>query len=409
LHAKLLLHEIPHTSTQGDRNMVCDFDQPIDRTKYECAKWHWYDEDVLPLWVADMDFRSPEPVIEALKERAEHGVFGYPITPPELYEVVVERMRSLYSWEVTAEELIFVPGVVTGFNLVCHAVGSPGDGVLLQTPVYTPMLKAPAGAEMTNDEMELTRQPDGSYEIDHDLFERTITDRTKVFILCNPHNPAGRVFRSEELERMAEICLRHNVLICSDEIHCDIVLEGNQHIPIASLAPEIADQTVTLIAPSKTFNIPGLKCSIAIVQNEELRAKLKETHTGLVHGVNIMGLVGALAAYKYGQPWLDELLEYLEANLEFLMQYVDQHLPGISMGRPEGTYLAWLSCHESAIAGNPHEFFLEQANVGLNDGAIYGQGGEGFVRLNFGCPRSTLSEALDRMGRALATLGEGTA
>jgi cystathionine beta-lyase len=208
---------------------------------------------------------------------------------------------------------------------------------------------------------------------------------------------------------MAEICLRHNVLICSDEIHCDIVLEGNQHIPIASLAPEIADQTVTLIAPSKTFNIPGLKCSIAIVQNEELRAKLKETHTGLVHGVNIMGLVGALAAYKYGQPWLDELLEYLEANLEFLMQYVDQHLPGISMGRPEGTYLAWLSCHESAIAGNPHEFFLEQANVGLNDGAIYGQGGEGFVRLNFGCPRSTLSEALDRMGRALATLGEGTA
>jgi cystathionine beta-lyase len=390
--------------------MTYDFDQHIDRRRYPGMKWHQFDEDVLPLWVADMDFRSPDPVIRALHERVEHGVFGYGADPLELREVVVDRLERLYGWQVSPEALVFVPGVVTGFNLVCHAMGTPGDGVLIQTPVFYPILEAPAGAGLTSDEMELTLRPDGRYEINFDLFEETITDRTRIFILCSPHNPVGRVFRREELEQMAEICLRHNIVICSDEIHCDLVFQGSNHLPTATLAPEIANQTITLMAPSKTFNLPGLKCSVAIVQNAELRKKLESTHANLIQhsvfglGVNVMGYVAALAAYRDGQPWLDELLQYLEANVDFLLQYVEAHLPGISMSRPEATYLAWLSCHEAGIPGNPQEFFLEEARVALNDGAIFGQGGEGFVRLNFGCPRSILIEALDRMRESLLTL-----
>jgi len=387
--------------------MTYDFDECIDMRHPDSAKWNYYDEDVLPLWVADMDFRSPEPVLRALQDRVEHGVFGYGWDPRELREVIVDRLQRLYDWQVSPEALVFFPGVVTAFNLVCHAFGSRGDGVLLQTPVYSPMLYAPAGAGLTNDEMELTRCPDGRYEIDFDLFQEAISDRTRIFILCNPHNPVGRVFRREELAQMADICLARNILICSDEIHCDLVFEGSQHLPIATLAPEVADQTITLMAPSKTFNVPGLKCSLAIVQNPELRKTLKETHTGLVHGVNVMGYTAALAAYRDGQPWLDEVLQYLEANLDLLVEYVKAHLPGISMSRPEGTYLAWLSCHEAGIPGNPYEFFLKEARVAMNDGATYGQGGEGFVRLNFACPRWRLTEALDRMKEALLGLSGG--
>ncbi|HEM61062.1 MAG TPA: putative C-S lyase [Chloroflexi bacterium] len=384
--------------------MTYDFDQPIDRRHTESLKCNYYEEDVLPMWVADMDFRSPAPVIEALHERVEHGVFGYGCDPPELREVIVQRLHRLYDWHVSPEAVLFLPGVVTAFNLVCHAFGSPGEGVLLQTPVYYPMLYAPAGAGMTNDEMELTLRSDGHYEIDFDLLERTITDRTRIFILCSPHNPVGRVFRREELARMAEICLAHNILICSDEIHCDLVFEGHRHLPMATLGPEVAERTITLMAPSKTFNVPGLKCSFAIVENAELRKTLADTHTGLVHGINVLGYTAALAAYREGQPWLDDLLSYLEANLDFLLEYVEMHLPGISMSRPEATYLAWLNCRQAGLRGNPHEFFLQEARVALNDGATFGRGGEGFVRLNFGCPRRRLEEALERMREALLKL-----
>jgi len=359
---------------------------------------------VLPMWVADMDFLSPEPVVRALHERVEHGMFGYCRMSPELPEVVVERLQRLYGWEVSPEDLMFLPGVVVGFNLAWHAVTSPGDGVLLQTPIYFPMLRGPDNAGLVNDEMQLTRQPDGRYVIDFDAFEGAITDRTRLFLLCNPHNPVGRVYHREELERMAEICLRHDLVICSDEIHCDLVFQPNEHIPIASLDREVADRTITLIAPSKTFNIPGLKCSVAVVTNPQLREQLVAARKGLVGGINIMGYTAALAAYRDGHAWLEEVLRYLEANLDCLVHCVEAHLPGIRMHRPEGTFLAWLSCHEAAIPGNPQEFFLEQARVAMNDGATFGQGGEGFVRLNFACPRSTLAEALDRMKEALLSL-----
>ena len=389
-----------------NHTMAYNFDQIIDRRGSDSVKWGYYDEDVLPLWVADMDFASPEPVIRALCERADHGVFGYGMAPPELTEVIVDRLQRLYGWQVSPEALVFVPGVVIGFNLACRAVASPGEGVLVQTPVYFPILYAPGNAGLTCDEMELTRRADGHYTIDFDAFEAAITDRTRIFILCNPHNPVGRVFRGDELEQMAGICLRHNIVICSDEIHCDLLFSGSRHLPIASLDAEIAKHTITLIAPSKTFNIPGLKCSVAIVQNVELREKLQAARAGLVSRmINVMGYTAALAAYRDGQPWLGEVLRYLEANRDFVLEYVEAHLPGITMGKPEGTYLAWLDCRQSDIPANPHEFFLQEARVALNNGAIFGQGGEGFVRLNFGCPRSTLAEALDRMKGALATLG----
>jgi cystathionine beta-lyase len=252
--------------------------------------------------------------------------------------------------------------------------------------------------------MELTRQADGAYAIDHDAFERAITDRTRIFILCNPHNPVGRVFQRQELERMAEICLRHNLVICSDEIHCDLIFDGNRHLPIATLSPEIARQAITLMAPSKTFNIAGLQCSIAVIENPELREKYKAARAGLAPEINIMGMVAALAAYGEGGPWLDEALRYLQANRDFLLRYVNEQLPGVRMAKPEGTYLAWLDCRQANIPGNPHEFFLQEAKVALNDGAAFGRGGEGFVRLNFGCPRSTLAEALEKMKNALTAL-----
>ncbi len=386
--------------------MAYDFDQILDRRRFESAKWHRYGDDVLPLWVADMDFRSPAPVIKALRERVDHGVFGYGRIPRELRELIADRMDRLYGWRITPDEVLFLPGVVTGFNLVCHAVADAGEGVLLQTPVYYPMLRAPAQAGLTNDEMELTRRPDGQYEVDFDLMEETISEQTRVFILCNPHNPVGRVFRRWELERMAEICLRRNVVICSDEIHGDLILGHHEQVPIASLAPEIAEQTVTLIAPSKTYNIAGLKCSVAIVQNLGVRHRLERTYPDLVPGVNVLGYTAALAAYRDGQAWLDGLLHYLEKNLDFLMRVVDRDLPGITMSRPEGTYLAWLDCRDAGIPGSPHEFFLERARVALNEGATFGKGGEGFLRLNFACPRSTLAEALERMSVALSDLAE---
>jgi cystathionine beta-lyase len=242
------------------------------------------------------------------------------------------------------------------------------------------------------------------YERDLGAFERAINECTSLFLLCNPHNPTGRVFERDELERLAEICLRHDVVICSDEIHCDVIFQGQRHTPTAAISPEVAAQTVTLFAPSKTFNVPGLSCSIGVVQNPDLLDKLKKTAAGIVPHVNLMGYTAALAAYRHGQEWLDQVLAYLEANCDYLLDYLATHSPAIKCYRPEGTFLAWLDCRQAGIPGNPHKFFLEQARVAVNDGDAFGLGGEGFVRLNFACPRATLTEALERIRGALEAL-----
>ena len=390
--------------------MKYDLDHVPDRRPTDSVKWNHFDADVLPLWVADMDYPVEEPVREALNRRIEHGVFGYPdvfskrTALADLQEVLCERMERQYHWQVMPDELLFLPGVIVGLNLTCQAQAEAGGSVLVQTPVYPPFLATPLNARQERHDALLARQSDGHYEIDWEAFEAGITDRTRVFILCNPHNPVGRVFRRDELERMAHICLRHGVTICSDEIHCDLVFSGNKHIPIASLDKEIAQNTVTLMAPTKTFNIAGLQCSFAIVQNKELLHKLEESARGLVMWVNLLGLTATLAAYRDGQEWLSQVMGYMESNRDYLYDYVQTNLPQLKMVKPEGTYLAWLDCQQASIQGSPCDFFVKEARVGLNDGASFGNGGQGFVRLNFACTRAVLSEALERMRAALGML-----
>jgi cystathionine beta-lyase len=378
-------------------NMKFDFDTLPNRRESECAKWNDYEEDVLPMWVADMDFQSPEPIIEALKARVDHGVFGYPRPTLCLKEAVVAWLSRRHGWDVSPDDLVFVPGVVTGFNLAAHAVTRPGDGVLVQTPTYGPFLGVEKNVNLLQHEMELNRRDNGQYKVDLDAFESALTGRTRIFMLCNPQNPTGRVFIKEELEAMADICLKNKIIICSDEIHSDLVYSSNEHLSLASLDPEIAANTITLIAPSKTFNIAGLKASIAVITNKELRKQFDGARQGLAGGVNLLGMVAMEAAYTQCDAWLNALLEYLEGNRDYLYEFVSRELPGIKMVKPEGTYLAWLDCRDAQINGKPDIFFREKAKVAMNDGEWFGKGGQGFVRLNFGCPRSMLEESLNRM------------
>lgn len=384
-------------------SIIYDFDAVHDRLASECIKWHAYDSDVLPLWVADMDFRSPEPVIRALRERVEHGVFGYARELPELYEVIVRRMDERYNWKISPKDILLLPGVMTGVMMACHSTAqeNPEAGILLQTPLYPPILTAYEKVGLSRQVNELVRRPDGSYEVDLDSFEAAITPQTRLFTLCNPHNPVGRVFTRAELEGMAEICLRHDITICSDEIHSELIYPSARHIPIASIDPEIARKTITLIAATKTFNIAGLKCSAAIIQDPELREKFKKGGLGFFHGVNLMGMIATLAAYRDGQEWLDQLLVYLEGNRDCVYETIKKDFPTVTMAKPEATYLAWLDFRNSGIEGNPFDFFLKNARVALNDGAAFGENGKGFLRLNFGCPRATLVDALGRMKRAM--------
>lgn len=382
-----------------------DFDRLIDRRPTASNKWRKFDKDVLPLWVADMDFASPEPVVRALRERAEHGVYGYVFEEPEFFEVVADRIQKRYGWRVGPEAVVLLPGVIAGLNMAARVFAAPGDGLLEQVPVYPPILRCPSNIGLTRDEAPLARRADGRYEVDWEAFERAIHGRTRAFILCNPHNPTGRVYTREELTRMAEICGRRGLSIIADEIHCDLLYAGQRHVPIASLAPEVAARTITLMSPSKTFNLAGLKCAIAVVPDAALREKFLATKVDLVANPNVFGFAAALAAYRDGGPWLDALLTYLEANRDYTMKYVRENFPGVVVYPPEGMYLAWLDFRSAGIPGNdPYTLFLEKARVALNDGPTFGPGGQGFARLNFGCPRAMLTEGLDRMRDAFRAL-----
>jgi len=383
--------------------MQYEFDTVRERKGSDSSKWKKYGDEVLPLWVADMDFISAEPILRALHQRLDHGFLGYTRPTPELCNTIQERLKRLYDWKIRDEELFFLPGLVTGLNLSFQAYAGLGEGVLVQPPVYPHFVKDPVIHGRSLVDPPLVRNG-ASYEIDFDAFARAITDRTRIFILCNPHNPVGRVYSQRELEKMAEICLSYGLIICSDEIHCDLLYPGSRHVPIASISPEVAARTVTLMAPSKTYNLAGLSCGFAIIQNSELQEIWKKTSQGIIPGVNIMGHVAALAAYREGQEWLDQVLAYLQNNRDFLARYVAEKLPGLGMMAMEGTYLAWLDCKDAGIPGSPFDFFLKEAKVALSDGAEFGRGGEGFVRLNFACPRKTLTEALDRMAAALKSI-----
>jgi cystathionine beta-lyase len=378
-----------------------DFDRIPARRDSDSNKWRKFPPDVLPLWVADMDFASPPAVVAALRARVEHGFFGYLTEQPELREVVAERVTKRYGWRVTPEAVMPVPGVIAGFNLAIRALTTPGDGLLVQTPVYPPILRAAGNHGLTRDGHPLTRGADGRYTVDAHTFAGAIQPRTRAFLLCNPHNPVGRLFERRELEAMAETCLRRDLWIIADEIHGDLLFDGRQHVPMATLAPEVEQRTITLLAPSKTFNVPGLKCAAAVVPNPALRERLTAAVSDLVPKLNVLGHTAAVAAYREGDAWLEALLRYLEANRDFLVREVRARLPGVRVAAPDATYLAWLDCRETGL-DDPYAFFLERARVALNDGRTFGPGGEGFVRLNFGCPRALLAEAVARMAAALA-------
>ena len=379
-----------------------DFNRVIERRNTECIKWNRFDEDVLPMWVADTDFRCPEAVIRALHERVDHGIFGYGAPPVELNQTVVQRLKRLYDWDVQMSQIGYIPGIVTGFNAAIRAFCQPGDSVIYQTPAYPPFISAPDSARLMGVQNPLFQGQDGTYQIDFDRFEQQIvTDHARAFILCNPQNPTGRVFSREELTRLAEICLRHNVLIISDEIHCDVVYDNRKHIPIASLSPEVSAITFTFMAPSKTYNIAGLHASVYIIQNPELMDTFLSFCNGLIGCPGLLSLTAAQAAYAEGDAWLAEQNRYLQENRDFLDEAFRSQLGGVRWNIPEATFLAWVDCGELGLNEPPYEFFLREARVGLNEGITFGPECGDFVRLNFGTTRANLQEAVNRMQAAL--------
>ncbi|TXG77835.1 MAG: putative C-S lyase [Rhodocyclaceae bacterium] len=377
--------------------MAFDFDHPPDRRGSDSVKWGRYGgRDVLPLWVVDMDFAAPPAVLAALHGRVDHGVFGYGDAPASLVDAVVESLARDHAWRIDPQWIIWLPGLVTGLNVVCRAVGESGDAVLTATPVYPPFLSAPRFSGRDVITVDLV-DVGNCWQWDLARLESAITPRTRLLMLCNPHNPVGRAFTRAELTAIAEIAERHDLVICSDEIHCGLVLdERAHHVPMATLDQGIADRCVTLMAPSKTWNIPGLGCSFAVVSNARLRRRLLEVMRGIVPHVNVLGFAATEAAYRDGSAWREALLAYLRSNARCVLGAIAR-MPGLSSWPVEATYLAWIDARGLGV-DNPARFF-EQAGVGLSDGADFGA--PGFVRLNFGCCRSTLEEALARMGRAI--------
>lgn len=377
------------------------FQQMINRRSTESIKWNYFDEDVLPMWVADMDFLCPPQVIEALQKRVEHGIFGYPTEPPRMREVIIDRLKRRYDWTIQPEWITFIPNVFSGFHLAAHAVTRPKDGVLLTPPIYHPMLLVPKNVDLNGQLVELVRAEDGTYSVPYSRFEATITGRSELFILCNPHNPIGKVYERNELEQLAEICLKHDLIICSDEIHADFIYDGRKHVPIASLSQEIADRTITLMSPVKSFNVAGIPFAFAVISNPGLREQYQNAGKGLVIHPGAMGYVAAMAAFEHCDNWSANLVKVLEVNRAFANEFIEKEISGIKMTPMEGTYLTWLDCRNAGIKGSPYEFLLEKARVATVDGSLFGPGGEGFVRLNLACPQPQLQEGLTRIRNAL--------
>ncbi|MDX9833619.1 MAG: PatB family C-S lyase [Desulfobulbus sp.] len=376
-----------------------DFDTIVDRRASSSVKWDRFaGRDVIPLWVADMDFRSTRTVLEALHRRVDHGVFGYTYPAEALQSAVVDHFRRSYDWTIEPDWLLWLPGVVTGLSVACRAVGRVGDEVLTCSPVYPPFMTVPAAMGRTAVIVPL-RQDGPRWTMDLAALERAITSRTRLFLLCQPHNPVGRLWDWAELGALAALAHQHDLIVCSDEIHADLILEpGLRHRPLAMLDPETARRTITLHAPSKSYNIPGLGCSFAVVADPVLRRRLRQAMAGIVPEVNLLGLAAAEAAYRHGEPWRLALIAYLRGNRDLVMAAVAT-MTGLRMAPVEATYLAWIDTRDSGIP-DPEAFFTA-AGVGLSDGAAFGL--PGFVRLNFACTRSLLIQALERMQRALSS------
>jgi len=392
--------------------MAYNFDQIVERRNTDSMKWTDYPEDVLPLWVADMDFLTPEPIRDAIHTAVDRGVLGYEFFKPHTRQVVAERMERLYGWRVDPDWVVVTIGVVNGFNIAARAVCKPGEGVLVQTPVYHMFYSMYKNIGLTKQIAPFSFCEDGQRlipQLDLDVFAQSFHSndaRTRMFLLCHPHNPVGKVFTRNELQGMADICLQNETVIVSDEIHSELMLGGSKHVPMAVLSDEIADKTITLVAPSKTFNTAGLFCSFAIIPNAELRESFNETNKQITGHVSSLGLVAADAALSgVCDGWLAELLIYLKDNRDLVVDYLIENFPETRFTVPDATYLQWIDFGEyvksGRIPGSPYQFFLDKAKVALSDGSVFGDGCENFVRLNFASPRSVIAEALERMKIAL--------
>ena len=400
-----------------------DFRQEIDRRGTHSIKWGFMQDEedplrakateaffgenrILPLWVADMDFASPRPVVEALIERAEHGIYGYTGKTDSYCEAVVNWMRKRHGWAIAPEWICTTPGVVPALNMLVRAFVAPGERVLIQPPVYYPFFSA-----IENNGAEMVVNPlvyeNGRYHMDFgDLEEKARDPRVRLAILCSPHNPVGRVWTADELTRFGEICLKNDVLIVSDEIHGDLIYRGHTFTPFARLGEAFAQNAITCTAPSKTFNLAGLHTSNIIISNPELRGRFEKTlQSNGLFGINAFGVVAVEAAYNHGEEWLAQVLDYLEGNLRYLEDYVSGRIPQVTVIRPEGTYLVWMDCRRLGLDKDGlKRLMLKEARVYLDEGFLFGPEGEGFERINIACPRSILAEALERIENAISGL-----
>ena len=376
-----------------------DFDECIARRGTASYKWDSANNDnVLPMWVADMDFRTAPPIIEALQRRVAHGIFGYTRVPATYYDAVIGWMKRRHGWTVRREDIIYTTGVVPALSAIIKATTAPGDKVLVQTPVYNCFFSSIRnnGCILAENRLRFDGQ---TYHIDFDDLEVKAADpQVKLMILCNPHNPAGRVWTREELTRVGEICLRHGVLVLSDEIHCDLVYPGHKHIPFASLSEEFAQHSATCMSPSKSFNLAGLQIANIFAANADLRKRIdRAININEVCDVNPFGVVGLTAAYNEGEDWLEQLLQYIRKNYLEMKEFCSVHLPEFPIAELEGTYLAWMDCRALGMGSEVLEKSLRtEARLWLNAGTMYGEGGEGYMRWNLACPRSRMVEGLRR-------------
>lgn len=390
--------------------MDCPFDQVVERRGTNCVKWDgvlevFGSDELLPLWVADMDFRSPQAVVDAVVERAAHGVYGYEKRPDSFGETFVEWLKTRHNWQIDPSWLAHSPGVVTGLTTAVLAFTEPGERVAIQPPVYPPFYRILQlnGREVVENPLV---EENGKYHMNLDELEEIFRSGVRTLLLCSPHNPVGRVWTREELTSLAELVVKYGVKVFSDEIWCDLVFKDQRHTPFASLAPEVAGQTLTFTAPSKTFNIAGLYVSNVIIPNAQLRegfnAQLERSAIG---AINFFGLAAGEAAYREGGAWLDSLLDYLEENARFVTAELKRIAPQIRVFKPEGTFVLWLDCRSLPLPPEElNQFFAQEAGIGLNEGSAFGPMGLGFQRMNIGCPRSLLGEALRRIAEALAKL-----
>lgn len=352
------------------------------------------------MWVADTDFPSPPAIIKALQERVDHAVFGYTLPPAELTDVILQRMQRLYGWQVEAEWLVWLPGLVCGLHLACRSIGESGSAVVSPKPIYPPFMTAPrlSDRRLISVPMHQVKQ---RWLIDFEALEDSITAETQLILFCNPHNPGGSVYKRDELKQLLELCQRHDLKICSDEIHCDLLLEpGAEHIPMASIDADAQARTITLMAPSKTFNIAGLGCSLAIIPDPKLRQQFRQVRRGIVPDVNLLGYTATLAAYRDGDDWNRQQCDYLRQNRDFLLREINA-IDGLRLDPFEATYLAWIDVSALQL-DNPPAFF-EQAGVGMSPGVDFGDAR--FMRLNFGCNQALLEEAVRRIRQAVLRLG----